>query len=265
MHNKSIINTGGAIYYFDGINKRFSMIGGDGVQGLSDISDMSQYFKNIEYNGADETNNLYTSTPKGAVAGYNPNLRKVYLSIYTGTSTPDTISFNEYIRAFESEHTWGSTVYHTHKNDLLTLTGGNLYVQDKGLPLNFFGTDHTSSLTFIVTGIPDMKKVLTNLEFGAYLRNSTGGVFNNNDAFIPITEIRTSNSYQLAVTENTNNLKKRFKTWRYQVPRENGGSLRMMDYFFYVTITNDNEFHDTETPTALYIDDITAHYLIPLI
>lgn len=264
-HKDSIVDTGSALYYFDGNNKKIMSIS-DGLQSITDVLDMTTTFKSINYNEANITDELFEND-KGIVAGFNENLRKVFFSIYTGDSFK-TYSFNEKLQAFESEHSWASKIYTNHKNNLILENTAKLYIADKGYPLVFFDTLHNSSIT-IISNSAEYKHVLTNLEFNAFLKDKSDNTYfvdyfpNSN-----ITDININNSYQ---TKNhkiipQSNIRRRFKTWRYQVPRDNFNS-RFLDYFHMIEIVNKPSLDTNGDFKNIYLclDDINIYYLIPLL
>ena len=101
-------------------------------------------------------------------------------------------------------------------------------------------------------------KVFNNLEFNSYVQ------VNNNDVYDrTINNIQLWNSFQdtgnIVLSEPTN-IRRRFRTWRYQMPRVS--SLRLIDYFLYVKLTFTNSVSED---TYFRLDDITTHYLLPMI
>lgn len=264
-HKDSIIDTGSALYYFDGNNKKIMSIS-EGLQSLTDVLDMTVAFKSINYNEANITDEVFEND-KGIVAGFNENLRKVFFSIYTGDSFK-TYSFNEKLQAFESEHSWASKIYTNHKNNLILENTAKLYIADKGYPLVFFDTLHNSSIT-IVSNSAEYKHVLTNLEFNAFLKDKSDNTYSVD--YFPnsnITDININNSYQ---TKNhriipQSNIRRRFKTWRYQAPRDNYNN-RFLDYFHMIEIVNKPSLDTNGDFKNIYLclDDINIYYLIPLL
>lgn len=129
QHQYSVVNSGKAMYWVDAKKRKFCRFAQNGVELLSDVRGMHQFYDKIlvQYDnddrpmtskgiiaGIDYTNNtIYTTFTENSK--YNDGLENINESKYT------TISFNENINAFESFHSYVPTMYVSHKGFLLSV------------------------------------------------------------------------------------------------------------------------------------------------
>jgi len=165
QHQMSLVNSGKAIYWIDSKKRKFCRFAQNGVELLSDIRGMHQFFDKmlVQYDNADSPINQ-----KGIASGYDYTNNTVYVSFTgagkydTGLETPPdefpilrvhppedeytTISFNENLNAFISFHDFIPNMYMSHKGFLLSVDTylpantrlekifrrGSFYVHEKG-------------------------------------------------------------------------------------------------------------------------------------
>ena len=254
QYAQSVLDTGNGLYYLDNINKKLMTFQENGVVALSDLGECTDLFEAL------------TFTANKVVSGYDKIKRRVYYTI----GQELTISFNEKLGAFESKHSYYPNEYFNYNNSLLAIPISKLHMwkQGAGNALSFFGSSPTGSIKFLFNGGKESfkyKKVFNNLEFQARVKKTDGSIETiSTQATLPISVISLATGYQTnstSITSGTTNLKNKFYTWRYQLPRDSS-LRRFMDYYLFVTITNSNVGTATN---LLTIDDVSIHYLIPMI
>ena len=214
----SMAETPSGLYFVDDLNKSILFFNG---QNVSDLS----YTKNM-YSWIKKNISLVPWNPKGYGAIrtlYDRNNNDVYF-----TTSTDSLAFNERIGSF-------SSFYDYNKVDWMFTIAGNTYqIKDStiwklhgGKDYGFFfkkEEDTTKnkdySLSVIANSEFQADKIFDTVEF------RTDGVehFTNWKAdSYPFNSLTTTNEYQLA-TSSTDSLKKKFRTWRWQIGRdENNG------------------------------------------
>lgn len=254
QYAQSILDTGNGLYYLDNINKKLMTFQENGVVALSDLGECTDLFESLIF------------TAGRVVSGYDKIKRRIYYTI----GQELTISFNEKLGAFESKHSYYPNEYFNYNNGLYTIPISKLHMwkQGAGNALSFFGSSPTGSIKLLFNGGKESfkyKKVFNNLEFQARVKKADGSIETiSTQATLPISVIALATGYQTnstSITSGTTNLKNKFYTWRYQLPRDSS-LRRFMDYYLFVTITNSNVGTATN---LLTIDDVSIHYLIPMI
>lgn len=254
QYAQSILDTGNGLYYLDNINKKLMTFQENGVVALSDLGECTDLFEPLIF------------TAGRVVSGYDKIKRRIYYTI----GQELTISFNEKLGAFESKHSYYPNEYFNYNNGLYAIPISKLHMwkQGAGNALSFFGSSPTGSIKLLFNGGKESfkyKKVFNNLEFQARVKKADGSIETiSTQATLPISVIALATGYQTnstSITSGTTNLKNKFYTWRYQLPRDSS-LRRFMDYYLFVTITNSNVGTATN---LLTIDDVSIHYLIPMI
>lgn len=178
---------------------------------------------------------------------------------YTGF----TISFNERLQAFESLYSYVPNIYIVNEGKLCAvdyLSPDTVYEHNyEGAPNTFYGQAVEEGYITIVAGSDD-KKVFTNVEF-----NSVSKAGTTEYPADTVDYMKLHNSYlestKIALTSA--NLRRRFRTWRIQLPKTvelPSGKSRYMDYYLGLTLYN------TPANNAnLRLEDVTFYYLIPML
>lgn len=239
---KSIIDSGAALYWYDDINRKFMMFQEGKEESISDVADVAPLFKRQELD-----------TVTNAIGVFDKSTRRVLLtfpSVYT-------ISFNERLQAFESLYSYTPTIYIFNNGKLFGINGNSLVYQFgvESVPNEFFGALPVEGyIEFISGGVEN--KVFTNIEFTSSSSNST-----TEYPLDTFNYMELSNSYASGVVSlvQPTNLRRRFRTWRIQLPRYIEG-IRYLDNHIKVRLAN------TPTNNAnLRLDDITMYFLIPML
>jgi hypothetical protein len=167
QHQFSLVNSGKAIYWVDSKKRKLCRFAQNGVELLSDVRGMHQFFDKIlvQYDNADSPVN-----GKGITSGYDYTNNSVYITFtdiikHDGQDFPyepdeskyTTISFNENLNAFISFHSFVPNMYVSHKGFLLSIdkdypsnvVNDSFYVHEKGLRGVYYGNVYNSEVDVI--------------------------------------------------------------------------------------------------------------------
>lgn len=174
---------------------------------------------------------------------------------YTGL----TISFNERLQAFESLYSYVPNIWIVHDGKLIGvsyLAPDSIYeFNNEATPNVFFGQPVEEGYITIVAG-GDENKVFTNVEFNSV--SSDGTTEYPMDTFDSMELENSYASATVALTQPTN-LRRRFRTWRIQLPKDIEG-VRYMDTYLKLKLIN-----TPENNANLRLEDVSIYYLIPIL
>jgi uncharacterized protein (TIGR02145 family) len=209
-------------------------------------------------------NTEWSALTTGGMCYYDNDINNSYInttSIVNTTSNGKTFSYNEVLGGFESFYSFVPTIYENTDFGVISVnptTKASCYLHTKGNRGVWYDVAYNSHITSVIAPTPDIKKVFTNLEFNSYVEI--------NGVDVPLSTINTIqswNSYQntgsITLT-NPTNIRRRFRTWRYQFPRVS--SLRLMDYSLSTKLSFVNSVSEDR---YFRLDDIIVDYLVPMI
>lgn len=252
-YTRSVVDSGAAIYYYDDTNHKLMMTQGGKEESISDIADCAPLFKRSEFDN-----------PVDVVGVFDKSTRRV-LHVCKVSILPEgiTTGFNERLQAFESTYSFVPNIITSHDGKLLAidyLNPDEVYEHnDEDNPNEFYGQPPAEGYVTIVAGSDD-KKVFTNVEFNSVAKNDT-----TEYPLVTVDNMKLHNSYleSTKIPLTSSNLRRRFRTWRLQLPKTveiPSGKSRYMDYYLGLTLYN------TPTNNAnLRLEDVTLYYLIPML
>lgn len=232
--NKWSIAEGKAgLYFVDNINKSFCLLGGEGVQNLSERLGFGAWFRThnkIEAWHPQTFNNL--------ISFYDRVHSDVYLIGKDNDKQAPCLVYNELLGAFSSFYDYGSVPMLVNIDDKwISLKEHQLWLQNEGLYCNFFGKQYPYWTIHRVTPDPYSDKIWTNIEYRAdayRVLDSKGdtlveesGLIDGGDYEMTIGNycesetfdyIKVWNEYQQTENMATSPTKK-FRTWRFVIPR----------------------------------------------
>ncbi|MBU0777815.1 hypothetical protein KKF82_06115 [Patescibacteria group bacterium] len=234
------------IYFYDSVNNKVILYSGQEAP-LSDVKGISSYLRDNTYVNLQEVDTPLLGT---GISGVHDSANNRILFTFLGGATDFTISYNELLQAFESFHSFTPDLYMSHKGRTFSLYNSkNIYVHNKGDYNTFYGAYQDSSVTLLLSPVPEINKVFTNMEFDTLVANATTGV-----EITPrqtVKSIRVWNEYQDSGTINLTsgtNVVDRLRKWRLQIPRSVSGTTgRIRDKYVFVTLTL------TQDPTIPFI------------
>ena len=252
-HHK-IKETPSGIYFIDSISNRLFNIGKE----LSDITtthNMSSWFK---YNGSSINKLLYDNI--------NSDLYLV---------TPDTaLCFSEVLGQFTSFMDYGDiSLMESCNNNVFTLKYSSIHRLFTGEYNKFFGEPKEWKFTFISNGVDnslsDFDKIFSNIDYRLDIKES--GEYKHDKS---LDYIRVENEYQdtgevqlvnrklvnnkITYSSSNTNLKKKFRVWRIQIPRDKAHKMdRIRNTWCKITLGNKG---NNNSQTILH--DLNVQYYV---
>lgn len=210
LNKWSIATMKSGIFFVDDLNESINILGGA-------IRDLS------EEKGFKVWTEKYTSTniwnPKDAKnfrSFYNPNTREVYL-----VNKETCLCFSEYMNQFTSFYSYEDVPAMFSVQDIdLSIKNGYLWQQRAGEYSNFYDNLQDYYIQYKINPTPYSDKTFTNLEYRADMFN------NDNLTDKSFDTLEVWNAYQHGENElkykkaQVSNLKKKFRIWRTDIPRD---------------------------------------------
>ena len=258
----SIIEGKKALYFVDSINKAFCSIG-DGIDNISSRLNFAAYFR--------RKNTLSPWTPENRtnfLSFYDRIHSDVYL--FSGDGELPCLVYNETLGCFTSFYSYADVSMMANVGDRFLAFrnfGSSLWLQNEGEYNKFFGTYAPFSMKYRVTPDPYGDKIWTNVEYQADFMDVSDADseeptlddnYLENETF---DSIEIDNEYQHASVD-TKTLTKRFRTWRFVVPRADitatnkYGLDRIRNPWITITFGRDN----TQDDMLMQMHDITVKY-----
>ena len=272
-HKFSVVPSSTGIHHYDSNLRKWFLLG-DGITPLNDIKGLNSLFKEFDGNllfddrllnrngvhgiydrirnkvymtflNIKKINNFSNPTGPSPIGNNptsrisNPNTVIIPKPIDIIDTTNYTISYNEYLQKFESEHDFKPSLYLENSGHLLSTNNDNKSIWEhyKGLKGSYYGDEYVSTLELIINPDGDITKVFDSIEFKSEV------YINDIDSFDDsIDSVQILNDHQdtgvIPLIVN-GNLKRRFRSWRLNVFRDKSNSSReprMRDYFIKLII-----------------------------
>jgi len=181
----SLVSSGRADYYVDPIAGYHIRLSQDGVTPLTELYKGQYFFPSIANNYID-TGYIRTSGGNAKILGVYDDFEEEYISIFqAGTKsptslTPYTVGFNEAKNAYTSFYSFTPEWAISAQNTLITWNNGGLYLHDSATKNNFYGTQYSSSISFVFNKDNIIKKTFdyVTLDTSDYWLSSTNGDIN---------------------------------------------------------------------------------------
>ncbi len=166
-----------------------------------------------------------------------------------------TISYNEYIQAFESFLDFTPRIYLNTNRRLLSenpKVDGDVYVHNEGTYGEFYEEKFPSKITLLINPEADITKVFDNIEY-----HSEVYINDIDQDQATLSSLRYYNEYQDTGVINLvvgNNVRRRMRRWRSTIPRDaNKTRLRNPYIFLDITFSNSDD-------KRLVLHDIITHF-----
>ncbi len=248
----SVVSTPNGFYYLDGLNKSYYTMQGGRVFSLSDGKHLHTYFENnVDYDIIKNDNHILNM---GVSTGYDHENREIYLTLRQGDAS-FTIKYNEKLGEFVSLYGFKPAFY-INKGFRLLTTGflnNDLWEHGVGEYNSFYSVKDTSHVILLVNPEADMDCVFNNVMFKSQLY--IDGVDQPDKT---ITHIQAYNEYQDSgktelVLGRSNNLRRKFRKWQANIPRE--GRDRIRNPWIFLKLELDNPEN-----RQLILHDIIVNY-----
>jgi hypothetical protein len=220
LNKWSVVNSPNAFYYYDTLNKTINLVN----QELSDVKGMHSFLIN------NTSEDLKTDNPlirKGVSSTYD-YLNNEILFTFLQEDNDFTISYNELKQQFISFYDYTPSMYISIGDMLLStnLTLKSLYEHGVGEYNTFYGIKYPSYIVFNLNPEPYFDCVFDNINYKSevYLNNV-------DQSDITLTDIQAYNDYQSTlltplVNNRNGNLRRRFRDWNAEIPRDGRNRIR---------------------------------------
>lgn len=249
-----IVGTKKGIYYYDALNKAIGRVPDATSTFLTDAKGLHNYFNNNYDFSLLKIDNPVLST--GVVSGYDNYNNDVYFTLLQG-GLSFTRCYNELIEEFIDIKTYTPSRYINKGEKLLMPNTGNttLWESYKGDYNSFFGSDEPSYIILQVNPEANVISVFDTIEFNSELYL--------NDIDQPdktLTHIQGYNEYQDSgriplVVARDNNLRRKFRRWRANIPRDGRSRLRNPWIFLKLELENSTNYR-------MILHDIIVNYTV---
>lgn len=229
------------LYFIDNVTNSIYLFNGT-VNSLSDNLGLRQWVG--EHNSSSKWNPV---TYKNFRTFYDKNNNDVYF-----TNSEGSLCYSELLGQFTSFMSYGKVPAMFNVNsDFIAYKNNSLWEQFAGDYNSFFGESKPFSLTIVGNMEPTLDKVFNTVEFRA--DSWTPEELSKES---PFTTLEVWNEYQRGITKLKNvfgkpsPLKKKFRIWRANIPRDNNGLNRIRNPWAFIKLSNDNpgtnkiELHD---------------------
>lgn len=228
-----VVSTNSGLYYADVVNKQFQRIQ-KSIEGISEAQGLHSFLRtNLNREELREDNPVMG---KGIAMGYDNVNGDIYTSVKQ-TEDSFNVSFNEKLDTYSSFYSYVPSRFITKGERLFTVSPLNdeLYLHYDGDYQTYYGTKYESSITLLVnTDNPHSEKVFNSLEF-----DSEVTLAGEDLADITIDSVQAWTDYQegdkITLVLN-NNIRRKFRTWRANIPRESGTRNRLRDKWVYIKL-----------------------------
>lgn len=220
LNKWSVINSPNAFYYYDTLNKTINLVN----QELSDIKGMHSFLINNTSEDLKEDNPLLN---KGVSSTYD-YLNNELLFTFLQENNNFTLSYNELKQQFVSFYDYTPSIYISIGDMLLSTntTLRSLYQHGIGEYNTFYGIKYPSYVVFNLNPEPYFDCVFDNINYKSevYLNNV-------DQPDITLTDIQAYNDYQSTlltplVNNRNGNLRRRFRDWNAEIPRDGRNRIR---------------------------------------
>lgn len=224
------------IYFYDSNNKRINQFSGQ-LTPISETAGLHSFLYNKDLKDIDIDKPLKN---KGLSLGYDYVNNDIYFTFLTNSET-FTLRYTEKGNMFVNNNDYGANHYCGLSNYFFgNLSDNKINRFYKGKYNEYFGEHKPSKVTLLINPEADLSIVVNNIAFKseAYL----DGVDQPNTT---LTHIRAYNEYQDSglvplTTNRRGNIKRLFREWNAQVPRDEGKRDRIRNPWTYLELTFDN-------------------------
>ena len=250
-NKRSVCPTVGGIYFADSNNKEVYLFSGE-LKNLSKTNGFNTYFYKYNFD------TMHTD--------YDSILKSIYF-----VNEDSCLEFSEQSGSFESFFSYDNTEMFNFNDEFLALQVDKsiensaqvkLWRQFGGQYNKFFNKYEDFGFTLVSNDNPTTDKIFTNLEYRAdtYKQENDSIVVDTLDSF---STIRATTEYQ--DTENKDleygkNIKKRFRIWRAEIPREEK-MRRIRNPWAKITLMKNTDDNKKEYRDKTIVHDMIITYL----
>lgn len=220
----NIVTTSLGLYFIDYYNKSIYRFNGQ----LEDLSS-SKGFRGWcdKYINFNSTVIGYYDVKNREVMYYDSAFRCDELS-----DTPVWLGYSELTNNFSSFYTYPKSFLHSVKDKNIWLYNSDIYLHQEGLYNNLIDSNYPYGVMVVARQDSNSVKTFNNVEFRSDTYNSSDVLMNSHtvDTITIETEYQDKTSDTLTYSQyRPSNLKKKLRTWRANIPRENNGYNRFVN------------------------------------
>lgn len=224
------------IYFYDTNNKRINQFNGQ-ITPISETAGLHSFLYSKELKSIDLDKPL---KGEGISMGYDYTNNQLHMSFLT-LNENFTLKYTEKGNMFVNNNDYGANHYSGMADYFYSnLSDNQMYRHNKGEYNNYYGENKPTKVTLLINPEADLSIVVNNIAFKseAYL-NSV------DQPNTTLTHIRAYNEYQDSglvplTTNRRGNIKRLFREWNAQVPRDEGKRDRIRNPWTYLELTFDN-------------------------
>lgn len=182
-----------------------------------------------------------------------PNLIVLFPDKVVENSRGFTVSYNEFLGAYESFYSYLPGIYMEYGRRLLSVSpfeNNKAFIHNEGPMATYYDQTPSTSILNTILGVNgNVNKIYNNISYKAELYSSVGDDIYNET----LSSIRLYNEYQDTGLLNLNvttdiipaptgdDIRRRMRTWRFSIPRDNtDGKSRIRNPWLHCEVTYDN-------------------------
>lgn len=224
------------IYFYDANNKRINQFNGQ-LKPISETAGLHSFLYSKELKSIDLDKPL---KGEGIAIGYDYTNNQLHMSFLT-LDENFTLKYTEKGDLFVNNNDYGANHYASMSDYIYSnLSDNKMHRHNKGEYNSYYGENKPTKVTLLINPEADLSIVVNNIAFKseAYL-NSV------DQPNTTLTHIRAYNEYQDSglvplTTNRRGNIKRLFREWNAQVPRDEGKRDRIRNPWTYLELTFDN-------------------------
>ena len=246
----SIVQSPSGLYFIDNNSKHLYLFNGQ-MTSITDQSGMRNWALN-NLNGK-----KWTPNNDSIILHYDSKYRDVYI-----INNKYALCYSELLNTFTSFYDYQNTVSMFNiNNNFYSLYDNSLWINHQGEYNNIYNKNREWYLEFLSNAYPTENKIFNTLEF----RGTTIDENKQDLGIEPITYLSIRNDYQQSKVlfnmsaSYINNLKRKFRVWRANIPRDNRNNrrTRISNTWSYIKIGNDRRDNN-----QVIINDMRTHFTI---
>lgn len=201
---------------------------------------------------------------------WNPNSFNNFITYYDKQNkevlfiNKDTcLAYSEYLKQFTSFYSYGNVPYFGYiDNQFISINNESVYKNEKGDYSEFYGEFKPFGVTVIANADAPYDKIFNTLEFRTSSQNDQANpsvqcsdyTFNYINVW---NDYQKAEDYLLFLKNKVSNLKRKFRIWRANIPRE--GRDRMRNPWLFIKMTRNDSY---AKPYPLELHDMIVQYFI---